>query len=228
MQVTTRENNIYFLHCNETIYYLFFWILYYCDVNNESNILFSKFIQKLPQNKIIEGKSRVISSTHAIVLSFFSTLYLIKIIDYNYWKTFLPICSSFGIFDLSLITINYSIFKKNYNPTLIHHGLLIFGPLLVTPENSYIMAQSFLFEITVPLIDSSWYLYHTNQKETKLFKVNASASILSFFIFRIINNIHILFTSFEHSYTFQTVTFLFLCLNIYWFSSLLKLVFKFT
>ena len=70
MQITTYKNNIYIYYC-ESIYYLFFWILCYREVSNESNILFSKFIQKLPENNIVEGKSRAISSCHAIILFFF-------------------------------------------------------------------------------------------------------------------------------------------------------------
>jgi len=167
-----------------------------------------------------------VGSSHAIILSFFSVLYLAKIIDYGYWVAFLPVCSSYGIFDLSLLTLNYSLFKNSYKTVLIHHGLLIFGPLLVTPQNSYEVAQLVLFEITVPIIDSCWYLYHTNQKETKLFKINSIVGVVSYFIFRVINNIHLFIASFNYDYKIKTVTSLFLCLNIYWFLSMLKLFIK--
>ena len=221
-QITTNNEYSIYVYYSETFYCLFFWFLYYCAISDESN-LFYNFIRKLPQEKRIEGNSRIISSTHAMILSFFSTLYLIDIIDYEYWITFLPICSSFGLFDLTLVTIHYSKFKKNYVPIFIHHSLLVFGPLLVTHPNSYVMAQSFLFENTVPILDFSWYLYHTNHNESLLFKVNAVVGLISFFLFRIVNNFYLLTQSVQFNSLFQLATVSFMGLNIYWFYSLVKL-----
>lgn len=217
---TIVESNI--LYYTECIYYLCFWCFYYSTLGEKSNYL-SNFLIHLPESKMIEGKSRVVASIHAFILSFFSVLYLNGIIDYRYWISFLPICSSFGIFDLTLVTINYDIFKKGYIPILIHHGLLIFGPLLVSPENSHLMAQAFLFEVTVPVLDFNWYLYHTNQKDTMMFKINCLLSVISFLFFRVANNCYLLARSFKYNFKFQFVTLLFLCLNIHWFLKIVKL-----
>lgn len=221
-QITTNNESSMYLYYTETIYCLFFWGLYYCAISDERNLLYD-LIHRLPQKKILEGRSRVVSSTHAVILSFFSFLYLSKIISYDYWTSFLPVCSSFGMFDLTLVTIHYPTFKKGYVPILIHHTLLIFGPLLVTQHNSYVMAQSFLFEVTVPILDFSWYLYHTNNNESVLFKINAMVGIISFFIFRIVNNFYLLTQSVRFNIIFQFVTVSFMLLNIYWFYFLTKL-----
>ena len=220
---TTLESKV--IYYTESFYYFLFWCLYYFAISEEDNILF-QFIQKLPQNKIIEGNSRIVSSSHAVILSFFSTLYLIGIVDYSYWTSYLPICSSFGVFDLSLITYYYSIFKKGYIPTLVHHTLLIFGPMVLTPQNSYLMAQAFLFETTVPILDFNWYLYHINQRNSTLFKTNSLVSILCFLIFRIANNCYLLMHSVKYSLIVQFISLLFLILNTYWFFNLIKLFVK--
>jgi hypothetical protein len=213
----------YVIYYTESFYYLCCWCFYYFVLCDTDNVLY-KYIERLSDNrKMVDCKSRIISSSHAIILSSFSVLYLNKMISYEYWTTFLPVCSSFGLFDLSLVTMYYSIFKKAYIPILIHHNLLIFGPLLVTPENSHIMAQAFLFEITVPILDYNWYLYHTNQTQTMVFKANSVASILSFFLFRVANNCYLLTQSLQYNLKFQFVTFMFLLLNIHWFLNLVKL-----
>lgn len=217
---TIVENKI--IYYTESIYYLCFWCFYYLTLSERDNYL-SNYLYRLPENKIIEGKSRIVGSIHAFILSFFSVLYLNKIVDYHHWISFLPICSSFGIFDLSLVTINYDIFKKGYISILIHHVLLIFGPLLATYENSHIMAQAFLFEVTVPILDFNWYLYHTKQNDTIMFKINCLLSILSFFFFRVANNCYLLARSFKYNLKFQFATMLFLYLNIHWFLNLVKL-----
>lgn len=214
------KNALYYI---DSFYYLCFWCFYYLSLCDKYGFLY-EYLDRLPNNnKIIEGKTRIISSTHAFILSFFSFLYLNDIITYEYWTSFLPICGSFGMFDLSLVTINYSIFKKGYVPILVHHSLLIFGPLLVTPENSHVMAQAFLFEVTVPILDFNWYLYHTEQKDTMLFKINGFISILSFFFFRVANNCYLLTKSLSFNFKIQFVTIAFLFLNIHWFFNLVKL-----
>ena len=212
----------YLIYYTETFYYLCGWCFYYFALCDKDNIIFN-FIHNLPDSKELDGKSRVVSSSHAIILSFCSVLYLNKIIGYECWTSFLPVCSSFGLFDLSLVTANYSLFKKGYIPILIHHNLLIFGPLLVTPENSRIMAQAFLFEVTVPILDYNWYLYHTNQTQTVAFKVNSVASIFSFFFFRVVNSCYLLIQSLHYNLKFLLVTFTFFLLNMYWFLNLVKL-----
>lgn len=213
----------YVIYYTESFYYLCCWWFYYFVLCDRDNILYKHLVRLSDNKKIIECKSRIVSSSHAIILSFFSVLYLNEMISYEYWTTFLPVCSSFGLFDFSLVTIHYSIFKKAYIPILIHHNLLIFGPLLVTPENSHIAAQAFLFEITVPILDYNWYLYHTNQTQTIRFKVNCLASILSFFLFRVANSCYLLTQSLQYNLKFQFVSFTFFFLNIHWFLNLVKL-----
>ena len=219
LHLSPHKNTIY---CTESLYYLSFWCFYYFTLSDADNVLV-KYVYRLPEDKLIEGKSRVISSTHAIILSFFSFLYLNEIIGYEYWTSFLPVCASFGMFDMLLVTINYSIFKKGYTPIIIHHSMLVFGPLLVTPEISHVMAQAFLFEVTVPILDFNWYLYHTEQKDTIMFKVNSLASILSFFFFRIANSCYLLTQCLQYNLKIQCVAFSFLFLNIHWFLNLVKL-----
>tara|TARA_Y100000389_G_C17457062_1_gene518847 strand:- start:691 stop:1308 length:618 start_codon:yes stop_codon:yes gene_type:complete len=201
------------------------WCFYYLIISDQDNKIFG-FIHKLQSTKIIDGKSRIINSSHAIILSFYSSLYLLNFIRYDKWWLCLPICSSFGLFDLSLVIIHYNIFKKGYLPILIHHNLLIFGPLLVTEENSLVMARAFLFEVSVPILDFGWFLYHMQKKETRIFKINAFLSILSFFFFRVANSSYLLISSFKYNIYIQCVSITFFLLNIHWFVNLIKLFVK--
>ena len=168
----------------------------------------------------------IISSSHAIILSFYSFLYLSNFISYESWLLCLPVTSSFGLFDLSLVTIYYEKFKSGYIPILIHHNLLIFFILLIKKNNSIIMAQAFLFVFTVPILDFSWFLYHMGKKETIIFKINAFICILSFFFFRVANNSYLLIRSLEYDFKIQIVSIMFFFLNIYWFLNLIKLFMK--
>lgn len=216
----------FLLYYTQSFYYLMAWCFYYLIISHQDNKIFG-FIHKLQSNKIIDAKSRIISSSHAIILSFYSSIYLLNFISYDYWWLCLPICSSFGMFDLSLVTIHYNIFKRGYFPLLVHHNLLIFGPLLVTEENSLVMAQAFLFEVTVPILDFGWVLYHMKKKETRIFKINAFLSILSFFFFRVANGTYLIIRSFKYSIYFQTVSIIFFLLNVQWFINLTKLFVKY-
>jgi hypothetical protein len=158
---------------------------------------------------------------HAIILTLGTSGYLLNYIDSDTWIQFLPLSSAFGIFDMTIITLNYKSFKKSYLSTGIHHFILILGPLTITRECVITIAQSGLFETTVPLIDASWYLYNANLTNTLGFKINSAIALVAFFIVRVVNSLHMTYVIVWHDN--NAVTFfslVFLALNIYWFKGL--------
>lgn len=184
-----------------------------------------KLLENIPKEKHLEAKTRIISSCHAIILSFLSVCYLSKMIHFNTWTICLPISGAFGLFDLTMITLNYETFKKGYFATSTHHLCLIFGPLFISLDNSKLCSQGYLFEITVPILDASWYLYNANMANNLLFKFNTILSIFLFFFFRVLNSAYLTYQVTNENIIFF-ISCWFFALNVYWFKKLICVVKK--
>lgn len=216
------NKRLYFYYSG--LYYIL-WCILYIYVNR----LLKKYpvLNYLPPDKRFNGMTRIFSSLHAIILSTWSISYLINIIDYPLWTRCLPVSAAFGTFDLYLITSNYKYFKKDYITISSHHLVLIGGPLLITEKYSQICSQTYLFELTVPILDISWYLYNTGLNNTLFFKFNSVVTVLLFLVFRIINNSYlVLAVLYNQQYILSLVGLFFLYINITWFKALLNVFLK--
>tara|TARA_Y100000996_G_C22444369_1_gene611180 strand:- start:1 stop:696 length:696 start_codon:yes stop_codon:yes gene_type:complete len=207
------------------VFYVLWWMVY----NNVCNTtLIKRLIDHLPINKRFEAKTRVISSLHAIMLSVASTGYLLNYIDFEKWVMILPVSSGYGLFDITLLTINYNSFKKGYIPTFIHHIIVIFGPLLIEHSISRNIVRLYLFETTVPILDMSWYLYNSGQTNTLFFKINSIVTVISYLTMRIINATHLTYVILINgNVIFLIPTLILLLLNLYWFKIILTVFNKF-
>ena len=215
----TIDSHLYFFNTGK---YFVMWCgsyMYITYLNDKKRL----GINDLNETKAIEAKTRIISSTHAILCCLYSSLYLINRIDYNIWANHIPMSSGFALFDAYIVTKHYNIFKKGYLPIVLHHVLLIIGPLVIIPTNSYIISQSYLFEFTVPILDYNWLLYHKKKQNTTLFKVNCGISLFTFFTFRILNNLYLTYKIENTNYTVKLFSLIFLLLNLNWFYGLIKL-----
>ena len=215
----TIDYNLYFFNTGK---YFVMWggsYMYITYLNDKKKL----GINDLNEPKAIEAKTRIISSIHAILCCLYSSLYLINSIDYNIWANHIPMSSGFALFDAYIITKHYNIFKKGYLPTFLHHILLTIGPLVIIPSNSYIISQSYLFELTVPILDYNWLLYNKKKQNTTLFKVNCCISLFTFFIFRILNNLYLTYKIKNTNYIVKLFSLIFLSLNLNWFYGLVKL-----
>ena len=202
------------------VFYIFWWMTY----NKVNNLLVNKsLLNRIPKEKHVEAKTRIISSIHAIILTVGTTGYLLDYIDSDTWIQFLPLSSAFGIFDMTIITLNYKSFQKSYLSTGIHHFILILGPLTITRESTLTIAEAYIFETTVPLIDTSWYLYNAKLTNTLGFKINSAIALVVFFIVRVVNSLHIAYEIVGRDNNAATFfSFVFLALNIYWFKGLIR------
>jgi len=202
------------------VFYIFWWMTY----NNVNNLLVNNsLLNRIPKEKHVEAKTRIISSMHAIILTVGTTGYLLDYIDSDTWIQFLPLSSAFGIFDMTIITLNYKSFQKSYLSTGIHHFILILGPLTITRESTLTIAEAYIFETTVPLIDTSWYLYNAKLANTLGFKINSAIALVVFFIVRVVNSLHMTYKIVWHDNIVLTFcSFVFLALNIYWFKGLIR------
>ena len=212
------NQRLYFYHAGQ---YYVLWCILYVYIK----CLLKKYpvLNYLPPDKRYSGMSRIFSSLHAIILSTWSISYLINIIDYQLWTRCLPISAAFGTFDLYIVTSKYKHFKKDYITICSHHLVLIGGPLLINEENSKICSQTYLFELTVPVLDISWYLYNSGLNNTLFFKFNSVITVLFFTVFRIINNIYLLCAIlYQRRYILLLVAIYFLYINVTWFKALLN------
>ncbi len=215
-----------YVYFTEVAFFYLLWCLIYIKTSNMNMI--KKIIRRLPLEKRLEGNTRIVSSLHAITMTIVSIVNLLNYIDCERFVSFLPVSGAFGVFDLTIVTLNYNKFKKGYGNIFIHHILVIFGPLLITC-NGKPYALLYLFETTVPLLDMSWYLYNSGQKNTLILKINYGAGVVAFFIFRIINSFYLLYRSIIDEYfslIHNLIAFIFLLLNLIWFKLLVKLAIK--
>ena len=216
------NKRVYFYHAG--LYYTL-WCIFYIFVNR----VLKKYpvLNYLPPDKRFNGMTRIFSSLHAIILSTWTISYLIHIIDYQLWTRCLPLSAAFGTFDLYLVTSNYKFFKKDYITICSHHLVLIGGPLLITEKYSKICSQTYLFELTVPILDISWYLYNTGLNNTLFFKFNIVITVLFYIVFRIINNIYLVWAVlYNEQYILSVVELFFLYINVNWFKTLLNVFLK--
>ena len=216
--VSNSNHIISSIYISQVFIYFIIWGLSYkwCnDLVEKHNLLV-----KIPLEKRLEAKLRVISSIHAVILSFSSLCYLSGAIDFNSWVVCLPISGGFGLFDLTMVTFNYEKFKKSYFATSTLHFCLILGPLTTTFDSSIFISQAYLFETTVPILDTSWYMYNANMTDNILFKLNNILGLFLFLVFRVINSAYLTYSVINGNIIITFFSTYFFGLNIYWFKKL--------
>jgi|TARA_B110000285_G_scaffold1742_1_gene1837 hypothetical protein len=217
-----RVNPIGYLY-DTVLYYCVWWLIY-----ESVGKIVTKYslLHRLSIEKHTDAKTRIVGSIHAFIITYYTCNYLTNNIGYHEWAMCLPISSAYGLLDITVLTVNYKYFKKGYRAICLHHLILIFGPLTITPEYGMLCSRHYLFEITVPILDMSWYLYRTKQTASLVYKVNSVLTVILFFIFRIMNGGYLVYTlGTAHQYMALAGTLTFLGLNIYWFKSLVSVVF---
>lgn len=215
--------NPYTFYTEVFAFYLIWAVMY-----NKVDKLEEKYnlFKRLSSEKHVEARTRVLGTIHAIILTSAASCYYFNYIDYNDWLRFVPISSAFGLFDITILTLNYKLFKKHYFAISIHHLIIVNGPLLITQENSRHILHAYMFETTVPFIDIGWYLYNAKLTNTIFFKINTLFAVLMFFFFRVIGNSYIVYKVYKGDIVITILTLQFLFLNVYWFKSLMDTVLK--
>lgn len=215
--------NPYSFYSEVFVYYLMWGFIY--------NIVFKleqkyNLFKRLPQEKHIEARTRILATINAVILTSSATCYYCNYIDYNHWLCFVPLSSAFGLYDMTVLTINYKDFKKNYPATCVHHFIVIFAPMLITEENSRAVLHAYMFETTVPFLDLSWYLYNAKITDTIFFKINTLVAVIIFFFFRVVNSLYIVYIVHKEGVMIMLFALQFLFLNVYWFNTLVDVVLK--
>ena len=215
--------NPYSFYSEVFVYYLIWGFIYHsvCKLEQKYNLL-----KQLPQEKHVEARTRILSTIHAVILTSSTTCYYFNYIDYNHWLRFVPLSSAFGVCDMTVLTMNYKDFKKHYPATCVHHLIVIFATMLITEENSRAILHAYMFEITVPFLDLSWYLYNAKITDTIIFKINTVVAVILFFFFRVVNSLYIVYMVHNGDVRITLFILQFLFLNVYWFNTLVGVVLK--
>lgn len=135
--------------------------------------------------------SYTFSTIHATTVSTVSILNLLNLIDNSKMRYIYLLGLGYMVADLGIIYYDKK-FRKDAIPYTLHHGITIASYYSIInnlfPEyiNSY-APLLLLSETNIPALNYSWYLIHTNRRETTLFKISSRLSILLYFIFRICN-----------------------------------------
>lgn len=215
--------NPYSFYSEVFVYYLIWGFIYniVCKLEQKYNLF-----KRLPQEKHVEARTRILSTINAVILTSSTTCYYFNYIDYNHWLRFVPLSSAFGVCDMTVLTMNYKDFKKHYPATCVHHFIVIFAPMLITEETSHAILRAYMFETTVPFLDLSWYLYNVKITDTLFFKINTLVAVILFFFFRVVNSLYMLYMVHKGDVRITLFVLQFLSLNVYWFNTLVGVVLK--
>lgn len=182
---------------------------------------FNKKISFSNENKISSG-------FHAIVTFIYSILKILNIISLETFTSVFDFSISYCIHDI-LFLIQNNIPKKN--EIIIHHLIVFTANLLgklFYSNNLFLMthvAFNYLTEITTPSLNLSLYYYENKliNKNKTLFLLSTKLTFINFFIFRILNNIFLIYRIYFSGYRFiflmQSIM---TSLNFFWFYKLYR------
>ena len=235
-----------------TITYLF--ILYY------STLLTKKFINylelhnyiDLSSSEILKGNNkelvnRIVSSSHAILLSILSLLFW-KDNNIFYYSLdneinsivyiLIDIMIAYLVYDTIIDTI-WSLPNISGTQMLIHHLLGLYSLIIIRYYNSihamYYLMMVFLAEISTPFLHASWIMYQLKLTKSLIYKLTGWSLLTTFFIFRIVLPPVIIVKLLKEKFIWSddekiifkvlfTITVLFTILNYIWFNRLISMV----
>lgn len=188
-------------------------------------------------------KSRVTSTYHAFMGLVVATLVwaqVLKVNENSLLPPFLIYTSAFAVYDSLNIYNNIEHFDRVFD-ILLHHGILIGSLCFKLTTDIYF--RLYLAELSTLTLNVCWFIMHCRSRKlftkepayvNKLFKICSAATLIFFFLFRVVNLTHlaitewnsdlspILFESPHKNLLFQATILVFGGLNYYWFIILSK------
>lgn len=173
----------------------------------------------------------LISTIHAVFISYNSAQFFFNNIDNNYFRSTLLISMTYFIIDLFylLSTINNRN-KTHIIQMIIHHVMPIcilsarylFG-FIYHELFDYIMSFLFISEITTLPLNICWYLNKQSKTNNILFKTSALSLLILYIPFRIINNTYMLCVIiYNREYIYLLPQIILTFLNYIWYYKLIK------
>jgi hypothetical protein len=179
-------------------------------------IVFHSFNIKNDINYPIKKNSLI----HAYISSLGGILYLTNLISFRIQELVVYYSLGYIIYDVIIYTL-YKEIKNERNITYFHHSLFLIGILYYYQEPK-IYSTLILSEISTIPLNLRWL--KKQEGNVKLTKFYSYLFYISFFIFRVVNGSHILYTltDFKKKCIIST----FLGLNYYWFYLMTKKLIK--
>ena len=194
--------------------------------------IFIKYTEYLVNTKItknIEEKVCFTSSIHAFLIIVYSVLYIYNLININIFNTGLYYSALYNTLDI-IYMFKYDLKMKK--EMTIHHILVITAimarHLTNVPYNyNYYLAMNFLTEVTTIPLNCSWYLYITNQKNRKEFKIFNILTLILYIPFRVILNTYLFYDELYNLDTNLKYCQLFMVfMNYHWFYKICQMTYK--
>jgi len=215
------------------------WGIYFA-----SDVLFSRlfdFYRKLSRADRIEWGSRVVSTLHAIFVTYGSGLVLLTedvVHDHPFighssvaeWYN--KVLIGYFVYDLMLVLGEKQIRTVG---TLVHHILGLIGYIAsIEYQEGLLICVLFAFtEITTPFVNNRWFLAITKKTNTKIYIFNGLLMTLGFIVVRVLfapgYSFYAIFAHWDELQALKTLrNLIFLCLfgvtilNIYWTGLMVK------
>jgi hypothetical protein len=171
------------------------------------------------------------STIHALFISLFSTLYLLKIIDNFDIKQVFFISISYYLSDLYYVIDSTNKLKLLDYFTICHNNVMIimYYMIFIQIDNDlklentllYYMNKGLLAEYSVPTLNYAWYLVNTKQNNSNQMFISSILTLILYFITRVINFTRIIFNFWYDDLIPAIILMMPLFLvNYYWFYKL--------
>lgn len=161
-------------------------------------LLFVLISRNYVYENITKNKKEIVCYTsciHASILALSSILYLVNVININYYSWALDYSVIYNIIDVYYLFQNDSRIKYQM---LCHHCFVvvavIYRQLYETPPvYNYYLAMNFLSELTTVPLNISWLLYLQKKKNTVIYKVASLTTLFLYLPFRVILNTYLFY-----------------------------------
>ena len=139
-----------------------------------------------PKNQLPKLASLVCSSTHAILITFSSALYLTRRVKLSTYYNLLCISIAYFIFDTVTLPL-YTGGKSETIFMIIHHTAVLLGITAYSRKFPCIVAQALLAETSQPFLYTGWFLMKMNLEDTPFCKVMVAMTLITWAIFRVVS-----------------------------------------
>jgi len=197
------------------------------------------FVERLMPNNYYKGVGKMhllvsyLNSTiHASVLSVIVSLYLMDIVGIIWLENAFRFSIGYLLVDIIYIfdeNVNYDMSIMTTLLTIIHHLLTInYENLIFVVDDNlielarYVLSRSILSELAVIPLNYAWYLINTKQSNSFKFNIASSITIISYFLFRIVNFTELYYELYMlEQYFYLGIGIPIGILNYYWFYKLI-------
>ena len=187
--------------------------LYSC-INNYLN----KFISN-PHYNI-----RIISSIHCFFCVMISSIFLLNLIDNNFYLNSIYLISP-GYFILDFFYLIFFSPQSKLTYCYYFHHIISLTGIYFGIDYPIYLARGLLTELSTPFLNISWYLKKKKYTKYIIYHINLIILYILFFICRIVNLSIMIFEIEHYHLLYRCIIYFFTILNYIWFISISKIMY---